>query len=254
MGQFSIAMYTPFSSAKAMVSSEALETVVSVGYGIAYLFGVVGVVSFVQIMPKVLHVDMEKEREQIVSLDAADHAKTDYVDIDGFGFAPLAVAILVGIAVGSIKIGKFSLTTTGGCLLAGLLFGHFGHIGKISLMPKLSVLEIMRELGLVLFLIGAGIAGGARFVEYFDVSYFIYGVIVTTVPMVLGYFFADKVLKLSLLNNLGAITGGMTSTPALGTLISVAKTANVAAAYAATYPIALICAVLATQVVVLFFA
>lgn len=75
----------------------------------------------------------------------------------------------------------------------------------------------------------------------------------TLVPMVIGYFFAKYVLKLSLLNNLGSITGGMTSTPALGTLISVAGTENVAAAYAATYPVALISVVLLSQFLILLF-
>ena len=56
-------------------------------------------------------------------------------------------------------------------------------------------------------------------------------------------------LKLSLLNNLGSITGGMTSTPALGTLIGVAGTDDVAAAYASTYPIALVLVVLASQLI-----
>ena len=58
------------------------------------------------------------------------------------------------------------------------------------------------------------------------------------------------VLKLPLLNNLGSITGGMTSTPALGTLISTAKTDDVASAYASTYPIALILIVLASQLMI----
>ena len=39
----------------------------------------------------------------------------------------------------------------------------------------------------------------------------------------------------------------MTSTPALGTLIRVAQTDDVAAAYAATYPMALILVVLCCQ-------
>ncbi|MFQ9859564.1 MAG: hypothetical protein ACLRWL_06490 [Evtepia gabavorous] len=73
----------------------------------------------------------------------------------------------------------------------------------------------------------------------------------TALPMVVGYLFAKHVLKLSLLNNLGSITGGMTSTPALGTLISVAKTEQVAAAYAATYPIALLSVVVISQVIIL---
>ena len=64
---------------------------------------------------------------------------------------------------------------------------------------------------------------------------------------------AVVVLKLPLLNNLGSLTGGMTSTPALGTLINVAKTEDVAAAYAATYPIALIAVVLVSQFLILMF-
>ena len=69
----------------------------------------------------------------------------------------------------------------------------------------------------------------------------------TTIPMFVGFLIAFVLLKLPLLNCLGSITGGMTSTPALGTLISVAKSDDVASAYAATYPVALICVVLAAQ-------
>jgi len=69
----------------------------------------------------------------------------------------------------------------------------------------------------------------------------------TLVPMLLGYVFAALVLKLSVFNSLGSICGGMTSTPALGTLINVTKTDDVASAYAATYPIALVMVVLMSQ-------
>ena len=77
--------------------------------------------------------------------------------------------------------------------------------------------------------------------------------IMTILPMIIGYLFAKYVLKLSLLNNLGSITGGMTSTPALGTLISTAGTENVASAYAATYPVALISVVLVSQFLIILF-
>ncbi|MCI9076573.1 MAG: permease, partial [Dorea sp.] len=71
-------------------------------------------------------------------------------------------------------------------------------------------------------------------------------------PMIIGFIVAKNVLKLPLLNNLGSLTGGMTSTPALGTLINMAGTEDIAAAYAATYPIALIAVVLASQLIILF--
>ncbi len=175
------------------------------------------------------------------------------IEMDEFGFMPFALAAIIGIFVGSIKFGNFSLTTTGGCLLVSLVFGHFGHFGKMSVMPKDNTLKVFREFGLVLFLIGAGVAGGASFVQYFKAVYFLYGVIMTIIPMIIGFLFAKYVLKLNLLNNLGSITGGMTSTPALGTLIGTAGTENVASAYAATYPVALISVVIVSQILLLIF-
>lgn len=74
----------------------------------------------------------------------------------------------------------------------------------------------------------------------------------TILPMIVGFIIAKNVLKLPLLNNLGSLTGGMTSTPALGTLINMAGTEDIASAYAATYPIALIAVVLASQLIILF--
>ena len=78
---------------------------------------------------------------------------------------------------------------------------------------------------------------------------FIAGALMTTLPLIIGYLLARYVFKLHLLNNLGSLTGGMTSTPALGTLIGVAGTDDVASAYAATYPVALVMVVLASNLI-----
>ena len=78
---------------------------------------------------------------------------------------------------------------------------------------------------------------------------FLAGVLITLIPLVVGYLFGRFACKLPLLNNLGSITGGMTSTPALGTLIGVAGTDDVAGAYAATYPLALVLMVLTSQLI-----
>lgn len=258
-----------FSAAKETVAAidPSLEASVAVGNGIAYIFGVLGVVLFVQLMPKIVKADMDKERGLLVGADDGSASKKKaytgkLIDMDSFGMMVFALASILGAFVGSIKIpltaiglkGSFSLTTTGGCLLVALIFGHFGRIGKINLMPPATTLKVFREFGLILFLIGAGIAGGAEFIERFQPIYFVFGVVMTIMPLIIGYFFAKYVLKLSLLNNLGSLTGGMTSTPALGTLIKVANTEEVASAYAATYPIALISVVLVSQFLILFFS
>ncbi len=252
-----------FSAAKATVAEE-YQSLVSVGHGIAYIFGVVGVVLFVQLVPKMVKANMEEERAKIAVKQKDEEKKKSLklFHLDHMGVCVFSLAAILGTVVGKIKIPMsgagldgtcFSLTTTGGCLLVSLLLGHFGKIGKLSLMPAESTLKLFRELGLVMFLVGAGIPGGADFVANFNGMYFVYGIIMTVVPMILGFFFAKYVLKLSLLNNLGSITGGMTSTPALGTLIGTAGTEDVAAAYAATYPIALIAVVLVSQFLIIMF-
>lgn len=250
-----------FSAAKATVDPQ-YTGLVSVGHGIAYIFGVIGVVLFVQIIPKLAKANMEEERAKLTV--AATEEKKEYkgklFHIDHMGIAGFSLAAVLGAFIGQIKIPLsadgfsgtcFSLTTTGGCLLVSLILGHFGRFGRVSIMPTQSTLKLFRELGLVLFLVGAGIPGGAEFVANFDPMYFVYGILMTIVPLIVGFIFAKYVLKLSLLNNLGSITGGMTSTPALGTLISTAGTEDVAAAYAATYPVALIAVVLVSQFIVI---
>ena len=244
-----------FSAAKATVTSDALEAIVAVGHGIAYLYGVVGVVLFVQLVPKFCKANMDEERAKLSEANPEMPSKLTgkELELDPFGFCAFSIAAVLGVLLGSFKFGNFSLTTTGGCLLLSLILGHFAKIGNVSITPTEGTLKVFRELGLMLFLIGAGIAGGAEFVKYFEWVYFIYGIIMTMVPMVVGYFFAKYVLKINLLNNLGSICGGMTSTPALGTLISTAGTEKVAGAYASTYPIALIAVVIVSQVLIIFF-
>ena len=247
-----------FSAAKATVTQGGAidyEAIVAVGHGIAYLFGVVGVVLFVQLVPKFAKADMDAERAKLSESapEAPSKLTGSELDLDPFGFCAFSLVAVLGVFFGSFKFGNFSLTTTGGCLILSLIFGHFQKIGKVSIMPQEFTLKVFRELGLMLFLIGAGVAGGASFVKYFQWVYFIYGIIMTLLPMIIGYIFAKFVLKLNLLNNLGSICGGMTSTPALGTLISTAGTEKVAGAYASTYPIALVAVVLVSQFLIIIF-
>lgn len=241
---------TPGLSAAKEVAMD--EAKVTAGYGIAYIFGVLGVVLFVQLLPRILKVDIAKERESFVSANniVIPEPKGKLVKLDAMSFFPFFLAIALGCIIGSVKIPgiNFSLGTSGGTLIAGLIIGHFGHIGPIDCRVSKQSLNFFRELGLCLFLIGAGVPGGVNFVANVKFSYFIYGAIITLVPMILGYILGKYVFKMSIFNNLGSITGGMTSTPALGTLIATAGTDEVAAAYASTYPFALVCIVLAAKI------
>ncbi|MGI6585186.1 MAG: permease [Gracilibacteraceae bacterium] len=236
----------------------------SIGYGIAYPFGVISVVLFVQLVPKILKADMDAER---ASFEAAAAAESRLIpkglySFDSTGFFAFCMAIVLGIILGKVSVplpggAKFSLGNSGAPLIIGLILGHFGHIGSVDTTVKKHVLETFREYGLMLFLIGAGTNAGQGFVEVlteYGLMLFIYGAVMAIVPMVMGFWLSSKVLHLSILNNLGSITGGMTSTPALGVLIEVAGTDDVASSYAATYPIALVTVVLVSQFIIILFA
>lgn len=200
---------------------------------------------------------MDEERAKFAAastVEVKEH-KRKLIDIDDMGFFAFGLAIVLGIILAKITIplpggGEFALGTSGGPLIAGLVLGHFGHAGPVNLKIEKRILECMREFGLAMFLLGAGVEAGAGFVEILKEQgfmLFIYGALMTLIPMLIGYFFAAKILKLSVFNTLGSICGGMTSTPALGTLIRVTGTDDVASAYAATYPVALVMVVLASQ-------
>lgn len=245
---------TPGLSAAKEVAGEGAD-MATAGYGIAYLYGVLGVVLFVQIMPRLLKVNIEEERKRFVAAEVITTRKEGkkLKKMEPLGFLPIFVTIALGCVIGAIKIPglNFSLGNSGGCLVAGVLVGHFGHIGPIDLRVDKDSLKFLRELGLVLFLIGAGVPGGVNFIANIKLSYFLYGAIITTAPMILGYIFGRYVFKLDIFNNMGSITGGMTSTPALGSLIATAGTDDVTAAYAATYPVALVFITIAAKVLVM---
>ncbi|MBQ9627151.1 MAG: permease, partial [Treponema sp.] len=105
-----------FSAAKATVTSEELEAIVAVGHGIAYLFGVIGVVLFVQLVPKFVKADMDAERSKLSESapEAPCKLTGKEMELDPFGFGIFSIVAILGIFIGSIKVGNFSLTTTGG--------------------------------------------------------------------------------------------------------------------------------------------
>ena len=79
---------------------------VTTGYGLGYIYGVLGVVLFVQLMPKILKVDIAKERETFVAantIQIKDDGKKRF-QIEEFGFFPFFATIILGLLIGSIQI------------------------------------------------------------------------------------------------------------------------------------------------------
>ena len=247
-----------FASAKeAFAGSGSAVAMVAAGYGVMYPVGTLGKVLFVQLVPKLLGADMDRERELIrMPEPAAEQTRAkSLLCMDAMGFFPLALAIGLGILVGGITvplplIGGFSLGNAGGPLLVGLLLGHFGRIGPVSMAVDKRIVDPVKEIGLILFFTAAGAEGGRQLVEIlmeYGFSLLLYGLALLMIPMVLTVVVARLWFHLPLLNSLASMTGSMTCSASLASLIQTAGTNDVVSTYAATYPIALVNMVLVMQ-------
>lgn len=245
-----------FAAAKEAVSTTpVLVTRVAVGYGIAYPVGLLSKVLFIQLVPKWLHADMDRERKIIEMPAEQAVAGRQYKRLDPMGMTSFSLAVLLGILLGSIMIvlpggSSFSLGTTGGPLITGLLIGQFGHIGPIDMRPDKKLYGPAKELGLMLFFSGAGLEGGGGLLDIlsqYGAALLLYAFVLVSIPLAVGFAVFHHVLRLPLLNGLGSMTASMTCTPSLAVLIQTAGTDDVAAAYATTYPIALVALVLISQ-------
>ncbi|NIA71359.1 transporter [Pelagibius litoralis] len=166
----------------------------------------------------------------------------DVQELDLVTFASgIALGLLIGliqVKVGNISVG---LGSAGGLLLAGILFGYLrSHNPTFGRVPPAARYAIM-ELGLMLFMVNIGLqAGGGVLEALLSVGPVIIlcGMIVLLAPLVTGFLVGTYVLKLNPALLLGALTGAMTSTPALGVVQQAAKSSMPALGYAGTYAFA----------------
>lgn len=170
----------------------------------------------------------------------------------------LTGGLVLGILLGNISISigggeGFSLGMAGGPLIVALILGHFGKMGPITgYMPRATRLMIM-DLGLMLFLAASGIKGGEHLMATLaeqGVSMFFAGVLITILPLFVGYLIARYLLKMELAETLGCICGSQTSTPALGAITSQTESQDPVIAYSTAYPIALIMMAILAQMLV----
>jgi putative transport protein len=111
----------------------------------------------------------------------------------------------------------------------------------------------MTEIGLVFFLAKAGTVAGKQLlttIAMYGPVTFVVGAVVTMVTITFVFIFARYVLKLDILESLGAVCGGMTSTPGLGVVLAKTDSDVPTISYAAAYPVALIFMTIFVQILV----
>ena len=172
-------------------------------------------------------------------------------------FFPIAMGIVLGVLFGKLNISfgdgmSFSPGLTGGVLMMALFLSAIGKTGPIMWTMSGPANQLLRQLGLLLFLAEVGTSAGKNLVATFQESGFLLfgaGALITIVPMLIAAVVGRLVFKISLLDMLGTITGGMTSTPGLAAVDSMTDSNIPSVAYATVYPIAMVFLILFIQLI-----
>lgn len=157
----------------------------------------------------------------------------------------VGLAIFIGGLFGALTLWvdsiPLSFGTSGGSLIAGLVFGWlrskrptYGNIAP-------GALWIMNNLGLNVFIAVIGLEAAPSFVSgIIEVGpmLFVAGIVATTIPVLTGLWLGNKVFRFNPAITLGCVAGTRTSTASLGAVQSTLGSSIPAIGYTVTYAVA----------------
>lgn len=179
--------------------------------------------------------EVETAAKELGYIDRPTNA-TDMVFV-GLGILLGGIIGALAIHIGGVPI---SLSTSGGALIAGLVFGWwrskrptFGQIPEASLW-------VLNNVGLNMFIAVVGITAGPSFVQGLkEVGplLFIVGALATSLPLLLGLVLARYVFKFHPALSLGCTAGARTTTAALGAIQEAVGSETPSLGYTVTYAV-----------------
>ncbi len=179
--------------------------------------------------------DVEKAAKELGYADRPSNA-TDMMFV-GLGIFLGGLIGIITVRIGGVPI---SLSTSGGALIAGLIFGWirskrptFGYIPEPSLW-------VLNNVGLNMFIAVVGITAGPSFVDGFkQVGWllFVVGAVATTIPLIIGILMAKYMFKFHPAYVLGCTAGARTTTAALGAIQDAVQSDTPALGYTVTYAV-----------------
>jgi putative transport protein len=171
-------------------------------------------------------------------LGVADHP------VESTDLAVVSAGIVIGGLVGALTYVAgglpISLSTSGGALLAGLILGYLRTIRPTFGNIPGPALWLMNTLGLNVFIAIVGISAGPGFVsglQQVGMSLFLWGMVATTLPLVVAVLLGHYVFKFHPAILFGVCAGVRTTTAALGMIQEEAKSKVPALGYGMPYAI-----------------
>ena len=184
------------------------------------------------------------------------HVEREIAETDMVTFAfGIALGVLVGML--SINVGQLSLGlgSAGGLLASGLAIGYLRSVHPTFGRLPDAARWILMEFGLLLFMAGVGLRAGGDIIETFKAAgptLVLAGIVVTIIPIFVGYFFGRKVLKIHPVLLFGGITGSMTSGASLSVVTKAANSAVPSLGYTGAYAFANVLLTVAGSIILYF--
>jgi putative transport protein len=172
------------------------------------------------------------------ALGVVDRA-TDVADVAFIGLA-ITLGALIGAVVIKVAGVPITLSTAGGALILGIIFGWYRAVRPTFGRIPTPTLWFMNSVGLNMFIAVIGITAGPKFVaglQQLGFGLFLWGIVATSVPLILGMFLAKYVFRFHDAITLGAISGARTTTASLGMVTDAAQSQVPALGYTITYAV-----------------
>ena len=164
---------------------------------------------------------------------------TDVADVAFIG-AAIAIGGLLGAIVYKIGSVPLTLSTSGGALISGLFFGWLRSVRPTFGRIPSPTVWFMNSVGLNVFIAVVGISSGPGFVaglKALGFSLFLWGVVVTTVPLILAMYVGKYLFRFDDAIVLGCCSGARTTTASLGMINDRAKSQIPGLGYTVTYAV-----------------
>lgn len=173
-----------------------------------------------------------------VKLGYADRPsnQTDMVFV-GLGIFIGAILGTLTLHIGGVPL---SFSTSGGALIAGLVFGWLRSMRPTYGYIPEPAIWVFNNVGLNMFIAVVGITSGPSFVtglKAVGLSLFLAGIIATTVPLLVGVLMGRYLFKFHPALTLGCTAGARTTTAALGAIEDAVESQTPALGYTVTYAV-----------------
>ncbi|MFP4213741.1 MAG: aspartate-alanine antiporter [Desulfohalobiaceae bacterium] len=161
---------------------------------------------------------------------------TDLITV-GLGIILGSLLGLISVPVAGIPL---TLGVGGGVLISGLFFGWLRSLRPTWGQVPSAALWVFTDLGLNLFIACVGISAGPKALQALQqagATIFVAGVLLTSIPHLLTWFFGTYALRMNPVLLLGAMTGAGTCTAALNSVKEDAESAVPVIGYTIPYAI-----------------